>query len=49
MTCVGSLLIVGLGLNLMIDGCKLKLMNYMPAMFLPIVICPIYDWITGLI
>lgn len=48
MTCVGSLLIVGLGLNLMIDGCRLKLMNYMPAMFLPIIICPLYDWVTGL-
>ena len=48
MTCVGSLLIVGLGLNLMIDSCKLRLMNYMPAMILPVAICPIYDWIVGL-
>ncbi|MEY8369031.1 DUF554 domain-containing protein [Anaerovoracaceae bacterium 42-11] len=48
MTCVGSLLIVGLGLNLMIDSCKLRLMNYMPAMILPVAICPIYDRIVGL-
>lgn len=48
MTCVGSLLIVGLGLNLMIDGCRLKLMNYMPAMFLPVLVCPLYYWVAGL-
>lgn len=48
MSCVGSLLIVGLGMNLILDNCRLKLMNYMPAMFLPILICPLYNWVTGL-
>lgn len=48
MCCVGSLLIVGLGMNLILDNCRLKLMNYMPAMFLPILICPLYNWVTGL-
>lgn len=38
MTCVGSLLIIGTGLNLL-GITKLKLMNYIPAMFLPIVLC----------
>ena len=38
MTCVGSLLIVAIGLN-MLGITKLKVMNYMPAVFLPIVLC----------
>lgn len=37
MTCVGSLLIIGLGLN-MLNITKLKIMNYIPAIFLPILI-----------
>lgn len=38
MTCVGSLLIVALGLN-MLGVTKLKVMNYLPAIFLPVVLC----------
>ena len=38
MTCVGSVLIIGLGLN-MLGLTKLKVMNYIPAIFLPIVFC----------
>ncbi len=38
MTCVGSLLIIALGLN-MLGVTKLKVMNYMPAMFVPILLC----------
>ena len=38
MTCVGSILIIALGLN-MLGITKLKVMNYMPAMFVPIVLC----------
>ena len=38
MTCVGSVLIIGLGLN-MLGLTKLKVMNYLPAIFLPIVLC----------
>lgn len=38
MTVVGSVLIVGLGLNL-IGVTKLKVMNYVPAIFLPIILC----------
>lgn len=38
MTVVGSVLIVGLGLNL-IGVSKLKVMNYVPAIFLPILLC----------
>ncbi|MDO4744284.1 MAG: DUF554 domain-containing protein [Clostridia bacterium] len=37
MTCVGSLLIIGLAFN-MLDVVKLKVMNYVPAVFMPIVI-----------
>lgn len=48
MTCAGSVLIVALGLNLA-TGTKLKVMNYMPAVFLPIILCPLYDYISGLI
>ena len=48
MSCVGSVLIVGLGLNVM-GITKLKIMNYLPAVFLPIALVPLWDWITGLI
>lgn len=48
MTCVGSLLIMAIGFNLALDS-KLKVLNYMPALFLPIVFCPLYDFVTGLL
>ena len=38
MTVVGSVLILGLGLNLIGVG-KLKVMNYVPAIFLPVLLC----------
>ena len=47
MTCVGSLLIMAIGFNLALDA-KLKILNYMPALFLPIAFCPLYDFVAGL-
>ena len=41
MTCVGSLLIIGIGLN-MLKVTKLKLANYLPAIFLPILFCKFF-------
>lgn len=38
MTCVGSLVIIATGLNLL-KITNLKLMNYLPAMFMPIILC----------
>lgn len=38
MTVVGSVLILGMGLNIM-GVTKLKIMNYVPAIFLPILLC----------
>ena len=38
MTCVGSLLIVAIGLN-MLKLTDIKVMNFVPAIFLPIVLC----------
>lgn len=38
MTCVGSVIIIGLALN-MIGITKLKVMNYVPAIFIPIILC----------
>lgn len=38
MTCTGSILIIALGLN-MLGVTKLKIMNYIPAVFLPILLC----------
>lgn len=38
MTCVGSLLLIALGLNLL-GITKIKIMNYIPAIFLPILLC----------
>ncbi len=46
MTCVGSVLIIGLSLNLL-GVTKLKMMNFVPAVFLPILLCPLYDLIVG--
>lgn len=48
MTAVGSLIIVGLALNLL-GITKLKIMNFIPAIFLPILFCPLYDWIASLL
>ena len=38
MKCVGSILIVGLSLNLL-GLTKIKVMNYVPAVFLPLLLC----------
>ncbi len=38
MTCVGSVIIIGLALN-MLGITRLRVMNYVPAIFLPIVLC----------
>ncbi|MBR3593851.1 MAG: DUF554 domain-containing protein [Clostridia bacterium] len=38
MTCVGSLLIIALSFNLL-GICKLKVANYLPAIFIPILLC----------
>lgn len=47
-TCVGSVLIIGLAFN-MVCGTKLKILNYMPAVILPAVLLPLGGWISGLI
>ena len=47
MTCVGSLLIIGLGLNLLKIS-KFKIMNFLPAIFLPMLLCPLWDWLASL-
>lgn len=38
MTCVGSVIIIGLGLNMM-GAVRLRVMNFVPAVFLPILLC----------
>ena len=38
MSCVGSVIIIGLALN-MLGITKLKVMNYVPAIFIPILLC----------
>ena len=45
MTCAGGLLIFGLGLNMM-GLTKLKLMNYLPAIFLPMAIVPVAQFLS---
>lgn len=47
MTCTGGLLIIGLGLN-MLGLTKLKLMNYLPAIFLPMFLVPLANWLSAL-
>ncbi len=48
MNCVGYLIIIGLALNIL-GITKLKVMNMVPAIFLPIALVPLYDWIVSLI
>ena len=48
MTVTGSLLIIGLGLN-MLGLTKLKIMNYMPAVILPAFLIPIANWLGELV
>lgn len=47
MTCTGSLVLMGMALNL-IGVAKLKVMNYTPAIFMPVILVPLFDWIGGL-
>lgn len=47
MSCVGSLLIIGIGCNLL-GATKLKVLNYMPAVFLPIALVPLYEYILSI-
>ncbi len=46
--CVGSIIIAGLGLN-MIGATKIKVMNLVPAIFVSVPVYFIYDFVTGLI
>ena len=45
MTCVGSVIIIGLALN-MLGITKLRVMNYVPAIFVPIVLVPLLTLIA---
>ncbi len=42
MNCVGSLLIIGLALNLLKIS-DIKIANFVPAVFFPILLCPLYQ------
>lgn len=44
MTCVGSVIIIGLALN-MLGITKLRVMNYVPAIFIPIALVPLMGMI----
>ena len=48
MTSAGGLLIFALGLNLL-GITKLKVMNYIPAIFMPIALLPLYNWVSSLL
>lgn len=45
---VGYIIIIGLSLN-MLGITKLKVMNYVPAIFMPVLLCPLADLIMTLI
>ncbi len=48
MNCVGYIIIIGLALNIL-GITKLKVMNMVPAIFLPIALVPLYDLIVSII
>ena len=47
MSVVGSILIIGLSLNVL-GLTKLKIMNYLPAIFLPVLFVPLANWFGSL-
>ena len=47
MSVIGSILIIGLAFNVL-GMTKLKIMNYLPAIFLPALLIPLSDWMSGL-
>lgn len=47
MNCVGYVIIIGLAM-IILGITKLKVMNMVPAIFLPIALVPLYDWIVAL-
>lgn len=44
MTCLGFIIIIGLGLS-MVGAIKIKISNLILTMFLPILICPLWDFL----
>lgn len=46
MTVTGSLVIIGLGIN-MLGLAKLRVINFVPAIFLPIALCPFFNWLSS--
>lgn len=47
MVCAGSLLLLAIGLN-MLKLTDIKVANYLPAAFMPILICASMQWLQGL-
>ncbi|MGM9998242.1 MAG: DUF554 domain-containing protein [Candidatus Bruticola sp.] len=47
LNCVGSVIVIGIGLN-MLDITKLKLANYIPAVFFPFILSPIFAYFANL-
>lgn len=47
MTCAGSIMIIAIGFNIVL-GTKLKVLNFFPALFMPLLICPAYDYIAAM-
>lgn len=45
---VGSLIIIGLGLNVVTNG-KMRTTNCIPAIFFPLALVPLYDWVIGML
>ena len=48
MTCTGSILVIAIGMNLA-GISKVKVANYLPAVFAPILICPLYNMVSELL
>ena len=48
MGCIGYIIIIGLGLT-MLGVLKMRVTNLVPAMFLPIGLCPLGDWLLSVL
>ena len=50
MNAIGGTILIGMALNMLdVTKTRIKVANMLPAIFLPIIYFPVYNWIAGLI
>ncbi len=50
MSAAGGVILIGMGINMLeLSEKRVKVANMLPAVFLPIAVVPLYDWLSGLL